>query len=74
MSKKDNRYILFDEFVTFHRKVAIQDLPKKYHHKSKEELEKLFDDEDGILKEAIWDLTPDSYSCTDGDEEFRNVV
>lgn len=73
MSKKDNRWILFDEIVTFHRRIAIQDLPEEYHHKSKEDLEKLFNSEDGKLNEEIWDLTPDSYSCTDGDETFIDV-
>jgi hypothetical protein len=50
---EDTRILYFDETITIHKKIWMKKLPKEYHHKSIEELKKLYNEDDSRLKWAI---------------------
>lgn len=53
---EDNRRLHFDETVTIHKSISMKKLPKEYHHKSIEELKKIYNEDDSPLKWAIWGI------------------
>jgi len=50
---EDTRILYFDETITIHKKICMKKLPKEYHHKSIEELKKLYN-EDGRDSRLRW--------------------
>ena len=53
---EDTRILYFDETITIHKKIWMKKLPKEYHHKSIEELKKLYNEDDSSLKWAIFGI------------------
>ena len=53
MELEDTRILYFDETITIHKKIWMKKIQKEYHHKSIEELKKLYKKDDSRLKWAI---------------------